>query len=164
MPDNAAQLFKTGAISLGAYNKVARKTRHQKSKMANFDSKEKDEASPRKSGHTGVASSRHVNQNQRVAPAGARGVGKPSRGGFVQGGTEPHGEHIDYAAFQKPEFPDGPTKSATKDGGGVLKSRVPGGGGVTPTGGGKGYGTPAKAKARIPARGGQYGGGGRDTQ
>lgn len=166
MPDNASQLFKTGAISLGAYNKVARQTRHQKSKMADFNSRQKDEASPYKKGDTSVASGKHIDQNQRIAPKGLSGraaAGPPSKGGQARGGTQPKAKQLDAAAFQKPAFPDGPTKSATKDGGGVLKSRIPGGGGKSPTGG-TGPGTPSKAKGRIPARGGQYGGGGRNTQ
>jgi hypothetical protein len=146
MPDNAKTLFKTGAISKRAYNKVLGQTRNQPTKMANFEEKTKDEAGGKNRGHSGVASARHIDQNQGRARGIGHGKavadGRVTGGGGVKGGTQPKRAEIDYGAFQKPDFPAGAK---------VKK-------------GNRRVGAPKAARGRIPAQGGQYGGGGRDTQ
>jgi hypothetical protein len=138
MPRSANSLFASGAISGKQMGKLAvlKKTRVQKSKMAPFEQKTRDEGDPRNVGEKNYSVD-HINERE-VQKLGT--AGRVSKGGGARGGVEPHSEHI-----------NGPmTKGAWPKGGGVSASNPKTGN--------------TRMKGRVPAQGGQYGGGGRGTQ
>lgn len=140
----AEGMFRSGQISGTQWAKLnAQKGRAQQSKMAKFDDKNKDGeggvqegpgASPPAT-HTG-----HLN-SKRDQRANSAIASQPSRGGFVQNGRggQPRINEINERSQQKPDFPVG-AKTKASNAKGSLR------------------------KGRIPARGGQYGGGGQQTQ
>lgn len=167
MSDDADDLYRGGAVSAKAYGKLKqlRGTKVQASKMAPFDGKgSKDEGGRTDRGDSGVASRRHIDQHQDIAPRGLTGnraTGRPSgatgmnsgvpknvrsftkTGGSVPGNTNnPRRAQIDQGEYQKPDWPAG-TKLVKQSMSGASNS---------------------KSRGRIPAQGGQYGGGGRNTQ
>ena len=146
MAEGARELYRSGQISRSAYNKITGQTRSQPTKMAPFDGKgSKDEGGVRDRGDRSVASRSHIDQNQDIAPRGlkGKGTGKPSAGGSVGGSRAvPRTNAIDQGEMQRPEFPSGAKVKRQSMGGASNK----------------------RAMGRIPAQGGQYGGGGKGTQ
>ena len=134
MPRSVSSLMRSGAISTKAYNSTLAKTRSQKSKMAHMDDKAKDDGR----GSVGKLKPNEINQHEHQRAGSAIG-GKPSRGGFVQGGAPRTGaNHINKPSNNK-KFPPGGT--------------APGKGG-TPL-------PPARTKGTVTQPGPFYGGGGR---
>jgi hypothetical protein len=107
------------------------------SKMAKFDSRQKDEGQAHGRGPKAYSID-HIDERE-VQKRGK--VGSVSKGGQARGGTQPKNAAINYGAFQKPKFPPG----------GAVKASNPKTGNT-------------RMKGKIPAQGGQYGGGGRNTQ
>ena len=138
MPRSANSLFASGAISGKQMSKLAvlKKTRNQKTKMAPFDQKTRDEGDLHNAGEKNYSVD-HINERQ-VQKLGT--AGRVSKGGGARGGVEPHREHI-----------NGPmTKGAWPKGGDVSASNPKTGN--------------TRMKGPVPPQGGQYGGGGRTTQ
>jgi hypothetical protein len=130
MAESAHSLFRRGAISPRQASRlgVVKGTKHQTSKMADFDEKSKDEGNNKTRGIADTDSS-SINKNQR---AGSVIGGKPTKGGFVQSKGQPDADAIDQN--QTPKFPKGDTVKASH---GKLSTKL---------------------KARIRPSGGEYGG------
>lgn len=140
---NADALLRSGQISGAQWNRLnTQKGRAQPTRMAKFDDRGgvRDQGGTRDPGHE-VASRSHIDKNQSMRGGG--GVsGRPSKGGAVQGkGRTPGRAEINEDDKQRPEFPAGGKAKA-----GNAKRKL------------------SRQSGRIPAQGGQYGGGGRDTQ
>lgn len=130
-----------GSISSKAAKKypgILDQTKHQAAKMADFDEKDgvRDQGGIKDKGHAAAATD-HIQKNQRASSAIAS---KPSKGGSVNKGGQFGRGQIDDGEYQAPAFPAGSKAKKGKKG------------------------TPSRLKGKIPAQGGQYGGGGRDTQ
>ena len=136
---SAKSLAARGSISPKQMQKLAvlRGTRSQKSKMAPFEHKDKDEGQAHGKGHPDYS----VDEINERATQRRCTAGRVSKGGQARGGTEPHSGHINYGAFGKPAFPPGSKVSAKNPKTGNTRM-----------------------KGKIPAQGGLYGGGGRNTQ
>jgi hypothetical protein len=117
---------------------ILRQTKHGvPSKMAPFDHKDKDEGKAHGRGHANYS----VDEINEHATQKKGHVGRVTKGGGAHGGTEPRADHINEGAFGHPKFPtSGDMKASNPKTGNVLM------------------------KGKIPKTGGQYGGGGRDTQ
>jgi hypothetical protein len=114
---------------------VLRGTRPQKSKMAAFGGRSKDEGSTAKAEIPGNEINNKTNQSKKGA------VGSVSKGGGI-GKAE--------SQFTNNELNAGRNKKTWPNGGGVSASNPATGN--------------TRMKGKIPAQGGQYGGGGRNTQ
>jgi hypothetical protein len=132
-------LMASGAISAKAAAKfkpaILAQTKSQRGKMAAFDGRERDEGSAHKKAEV---PSRHINHptNQRD-----RIGSTPSKGGQARGGTAPKRSQIDQAPMQAKKWIPGDKVKASNPKTGNTRM-----------------------KGKIPAQGGQYGGGGRSTQ
>jgi hypothetical protein len=111
---------------------VLRKTRAQKTRMAAFDGKAKDEGSTK--GEIPVTEINHPT-NQ------AKKMGNPSKGGRAGGERQFRSNQINDKSLQSKKWVPGSD----------VSSRNPATGNT-------------RMKGHIPAQGGQYGGGGRNTQ
>ena len=142
MPRSASSLMRAGAISAKALNSTLAKTRAQKTRMANFDSRQRDEGDKE---NDGVVRIDHID-NKEFQRVGSRETasGKPSRGGQARGGTEPRRDQIDQAPMQRKKFPAG--------------HRMKGKGNKSGPAGHVGV------KGGVVQSGPEYGGGGRNTQ
>jgi hypothetical protein len=132
-------MMASGSISVKSAAKfkpaILRATRSQKGKMADFDRRERDEGSAHKKAEVPGDEINHpTNQRDRVGS-------KPSKGAQARGGTVPTKRQIDQAPMQGKKWIPG---------GGVSASNPKTGN--------------TRMKGKIPAQGGQYGGGGRNTQ
>ena len=96
----------------------------------------KDEGSPRSRGEVPT---NHINHSTNQGGGAAYGR-RASRGGGAGAERQEHGDHIDAGRNKRP-WPCGAGVSASNPKTGNVRM-----------------------KGRIPRRGGQYGGGGRDTQ
>lgn len=106
MAESADSLFRRGMISSKQASrlKVLKGTKHQASKMADFDGKGSvDEGGVRDRGDR-VAAKDHVN-NRRTTRAGSPIASKPSKGGQAGAEGQPGTDEINEAAAQKPAFP-----------------------------------------------------------
>jgi hypothetical protein len=103
---SAKSLHKSGSISDKQMAKlqVLRGTKAQKSKMAPFNQKTKDEGHQRNKG----ISQMETNQinNKQVQDAGGK-YGTPSKGGRQTLGGQPKVGQIDEGSMQRPKFPSG---------------------------------------------------------
>jgi len=145
MASAAAQsLFRQGLISGEQWGKLSRQGKKKEpARMADFDDKggTRDQGGTKDRGHA-IGARKHIDVNQEMGSP-ARASGKPSKGGSVHGAQKQpvkRGE-LDAAPSQKPDFPGGSRMKA-----GNAKRKL------------------SRQTGRIPAQGGQYGGGGRDTQ
>jgi hypothetical protein len=132
-------LMASGSISSKAAAKfkpaILKQTRSQKGKMAAFDGRQRDEGSAHKKAEVPGNEINHpTNQRDRIGST-------PSKGGQARGGTAPKRTQIDQGSMQGKKWIPG---------GGVSASNPKTGN--------------TRMKGKIPARGGQYGGGGRNTQ
>jgi hypothetical protein len=132
-------LMASGSISAKSAAKfkptILKQTRSQKGKMAAFNRSEKDEGSAHKSAEVPTNEINHpTNQRDRIGS-------KPSKGGQARGGTVPKRTQIDQAPMQGKKWIPGSNVSASNPKTGNTRM-----------------------KGKIPAQGGQYGGGGRNTQ
>ena len=165
MGEAATSLFRRGLISQKQAGKlgILKQTKSGvPTKMADFDGRSKDEGGTRDKGAP-EASTRHIDKRQDMGSP-ARASGAPSSGGSVGKGAtgQPvRRRQLDDAATQKPDFPAGSGKRGAPPN--EVRSSPPGGGKPVPSSGGK-MSTPKKLKAKVAKQGGQYGGGGRDTQ
>jgi len=136
MAASAKSLMRAGLISpkAGAKLAVLRGTRAQKSKMASFDGKQKDEA---------IRTRGEVPPNEINHPTNQRHGSRfmPSKGGSVGKGGQPTRSAIDENTGKK--FP-GESKVGTK----AAQPRI----------------STARTKGTIAQSGPMYGGGGRNTQ
>lgn len=124
------------------FNLTARKTRNIPTKMADFDDRGgvRDQGGVRDRGAS-EAGRRHIDKKQSMGSP-AKASGKPSKGASAGAQKQPtKNAHINDASLTSPAFPAGGSKMKG------AKAK-----------------TPARAKGKIPAQGGQYGGGGRNTQ
>lgn len=103
---SAKSLHRSGSISDKQMAKlqVLRGTKAQKSKMAPFMSKQKDEGDPGKKGIPEI----NVGQinNSRVQDKGGK-YGTPSKGGSVGKTGQVSVDEINRADYQSPKFPSG---------------------------------------------------------
>lgn len=114
---------------------VLRGTRPQKSRMAAFDHKAKDEGKTQQRAEVpGNEIDHPTNQRDRIGST-------PSKGGQARGGAEPRTGHINQGSQQRPKFPAG----------GAMSSKNPKTGNT-------------RMKGAIAQSGPMYGGGGRGTQ
>lgn len=114
---------------------VLRGTRPQKGKMAAFDGKSKDEGRvEQKAEIPGNEINHPTNQRDRAGSL-------PSKGGSARGGTTPTASQINQTPMQGKKWVPGSNVSARNPATGNTRM-----------------------KGKIPAQGGQYGGGGRATQ
>jgi hypothetical protein len=131
-------MFHQGLISAkaGAKLKKLQGTKVQNSKMADFDDKggRRDQGGVRDRGDSSVAGARHIDTKQDMGSV-ARASGPPSKGGRVGKTGQPGADAIDEV--QTPAFP--------KQGSGKGRAG-------------------SRTVAPIARQGGQYGGGGRNTQ
>jgi hypothetical protein len=105
MPRSASSLLRSGAISTKAYNATLAKTRAQKSKMAEFNDRQKDEGDKENDGAVRID---HINNKQfQRMKAGGGADGVPSKGGRSLGNEAPKPGQIDQASMQKKKFPHG---------------------------------------------------------
>lgn len=94
----------------------------QKSKMAEFESKEKDEGGRSQKGHK-AGSSRHIDRHQEMGRP-AHGGGKPSHGGAVNGSHKsPSSRAINEV--QKPLFPSSAGRTGKAVSGGTTNPSKP---------------------------------------
>lgn len=141
MPLSAESLHKSGRISDKAMAKLKaqRGATAQKSKMAPFDGKKRDEGQAH--GYGDVNFSIDQLNERGVQDKGGR-FGTPSKGGRAGGEMTPvKTGQINAGGAQRPKFPAGGRVSASNPKTGNTRM-----------------------KGKIPPQGGQYGGGGRDTQ
>jgi hypothetical protein len=109
-------LFRAGSISSKEWAKL-HPNEHgggkgsQKSKMAKFESKEKDEGNTKRKS-TSATTGRHIDRNQTMGTP-AKAGGKPSHGGAV-GGSHKSPTRDAINQNQKPNFPRQGTGSARK--------------------------------------------------
>jgi hypothetical protein len=158
--------MRQGLISSKAANKFLAGTRAQNSKMADFN----DKAGKRDQGGTkdrgaGEARTSHIDTRQTMGSK-AKASGEVSKGGRVHGGQKQPAkrDHIDAGALERPNFAKGTgLTSKNSRAKAFVKAPTPGGGKASPSKGAK-FGTPKRARKAPPAQGGQYGGGGRNTQ
>jgi hypothetical protein len=103
---SAKSLHRSGSISDKQMAKlqVLRGTKAQKSKMAPFMQKTKDEGHPRNNGIPEMDTNQ-IN-NKRVQDAGGK-YGTPSKGGRQTLGGQPKVGEINNGASQRPKFPSG---------------------------------------------------------
>jgi hypothetical protein len=139
MASHVETMFRAGQISPKQYAKLSAQagTKPQPTRMAGFDEKggKRDQGGVRDRGVKDTGRDA-INKNQG---AGSPIAGKPSKGGSVNASGQPGVGAIDDGKMQRPAFPPG---GKAKPGRAKL----------------------ARQKGRIPAQGGEYGGGGRDTQ
>jgi len=146
MPLSARSLHASGRISDKQMAKleVLRGTKAQKSKMAPFHSRRKDEGHTRNKGVPEMCDDQ-INHKSVQDSGGTYGhggkYGPPSKGGRAGPEGQFKRREIDTGEFERPKFPKG----------GDVKASNPKTGNT-------------RMKGRIPAQGGQYGGGGRNTQ
>ena len=145
MPLSAKSLHASGRISDKQMSKlkVLRGTTSQRSKMAPFERKDKDEGDVGR-GNRGELRPHEINHEGRQDKGGSwgtSGYGPPTKGGRAGKEGQLHVKQIDKPKMQHPKFPRG----------GDVSARNPKTGNT-------------RMKGRVPAQGGQYGGGGRDTQ
>lgn len=135
---SAKSLHASGRISDKQMKKLAvlRATRSEKSKMAPFDSPKKDEG---RLGNKGKSPVNEINSATHQDRGGRYGT--PTKHGRAGPEGQLHKGHIDEGRHQRPKFPAG----------GDVKASNPKTGNT-------------KMKGKIPAQGGLYGGGGRNTQ
>lgn len=138
MAESAQSLARRGLISTGAMNATLAKTRVQKSKMADFDGKQKDEAERNSRGHA-LGKNAHINSKETQRD---RARSMPSKGARVNASYVPGREQIDG-------FPPGQRKTFPAGAGIVSKGAA---------------GKNTRMKGRIPRSGGPYGGGGQNMQ
>jgi hypothetical protein len=138
---SATSLMNSGTISAkagAALNKklaVLKQTRAQNSKMAAFAGRSKDEGSTHQKAEVpNNEINNKTNQRDRIGS-------KPSAGGQARGGTAPKRTQIDQGAMQGKKWIPGGNVSAANPKTGNTRMKGP-----------------------IAPRGGQYGGGGRNTQ
>lgn len=166
MGESAVSMFRRGMISPKQADKlgILKQTKTQNSRMADFDGRGSVDEGGRKDKGAGEASSRHIDKRQDKGTP-ARASGKPSAGGSAGAESQPvRRGHLDAASLQKPDMARGAgITSAKAKAPAFSKAPTPGGGKPVPTKGGK-MGTPKRLKGPIAKQGGQYGGGGRDTQ
>jgi hypothetical protein len=144
MPLSAKSLHASGRISDKQMHKLSalRGTRSQPSKMARFEHKEKDEGRLGNRGEPPANEINHPTNQDRGRTSGFGGRrAPPSKGGRSGPEGQLHVKHIDQAKHQKPKFPAS----------GDLRASNPKTGNT-------------RMKGKIPAQGGLYGGGGRNTQ
>ena len=108
--------FRAGQISSKEWKRLSMKQpskfSSQKSKMANFDEKTKNEGGVHSRGpsHTKVG---HINGPDQGKGTPALAGGRPSKGGRVGAYGQPGVGAIDDAAMQKPNFPAGGVSSSS---------------------------------------------------
>jgi len=150
MGESMTSLFRRGMISKPNADRIGKpkvlaQTSVQASRMADFDDKggRKDQGGTRDAGERSVASTRHINQNQDMGSPD-RASGKPSKGASVGAQRQPvHSREINDSRQQKPDFPREGSRARDSEARRTINKR---------------------SRGRIPAGGGLYGGGGRDTQ
>lgn len=106
MAESAESLFRRGMISSKQAAKLGalKGTKHQASKMADFDGKGSvDQGGIRDRGDK-IASSKHIN-NKRTTRAGSPIASKPSKGGQAGAEHQPGTDEINEADNQRPAFP-----------------------------------------------------------
>lgn len=119
---SAKSLHRSGAISDKQMAKlqVLRGTKAQKSKMAPFDSKQKDEGHPRNKGIP------QMRVNQINGPAQDKGgkYGTPSKGGGVNKTGQVSVNEINRMDYQSPKFPAGGNVKASNPKTGNTKMKA----------------------------------------
>lgn len=149
MGESHDSLFRRGLISPKQMDRIGKpkilaQTKVQNSKMADFDDKggKRDQGGIRDRG-VQESGRDHINKRQDMGTP-ERASGKPSRGAGVEGGQSSpvRRREIDAGESQRPNFPS--------------EGRVRGSEASRPYN--------SRSKGRVPKQGGQYGGGGRDTQ
>jgi hypothetical protein len=122
MAESMESLFRRGLISQKAMKKLGSRTRRpkildetrvQNSRMANFDSKAKDEGGVRDRGDTSVAGSRGIDTRQDLGSP-QRASGRPSADGFVKDQMPVLTDEINDANNQRPAFPRGDKVKASE--------------------------------------------------
>lgn len=128
---SAKSLHRSGAISDKQMAKlqVLRGTKAQKSKMAPFDSKQKDEGHQRNKGIPEMRTDQ-INNGRVQDKGGSFGMGgrrgPPSKGGRAGPEGQVHVNEIDRADKQQPKFPSGGNVKASnpKTGNTRMKSKT----------------------------------------
>jgi hypothetical protein len=147
MAETADSLYRRGAISAkqGAKLGILKKTKVERDKEESFDGKQglKDQGAGREKGHK-EASVRHIDVKKDIGSP-ERASGAPSKGGRVNSYGQPGTDEIDRGSSGK----GGKNTKKWPSEGDETSAKQP---------------MNKRSKGKIAKQGGQYGGGGRDTQ
>jgi len=174
MAETAESLYRRGAISSKQASKlgILKKTKVERPNEEAFDGKQgrRDQGGHKDRGHK-IATTKHID-----GPDQGMGMGAPSKGGAAGKSGQVRANEINDSQNQRPEFPRAGGSTRPSSGGSAKNGK-----GAPPMtddidqrddqrpsfpkqGRGKNAPMNPRSKGKIAKTGGQYGGGGRNTQ